>query len=322
MSRVLVVSTYELGAQPLGLASVAGALRSAGHDVRAADLAVESLDGVDLSWPDATCFSVPMHTALRLALSVRARLAAERGDMAACFFGLYADAARVSGAVGRNDLFVAGEALDAITSWLDGRVEPDHETIVELGGVRARKSPSARDLLSPLDRYARFICGDAERLVGTVESTRGCNHKCRHCPVPVVYQGRSRVVDVEAVLDDIDELVALGAGHIRFADPDFLNRPAHALAVATGMHVRHPELSFDATIKVEHLLRHREAVARLSDLGLAFVVSAFESTSDAVLERLNKGHRAGDAAQAVRELRRARRRDPTVIASLHAVDDA
>ena len=68
MSRVLLISTYELGAQPLGLASIAGSLRSAGHEVRATDLAIESFDGVDLDWPDAVGFSVPMHTALRLAL--------------------------------------------------------------------------------------------------------------------------------------------------------------------------------------------------------------------------------------------------------------
>ena len=149
-------------------------------------------------------------------------------------------------------------------------------TIVELGSLRQGRRVSGRDLLSPLDRYARFVSGESEHLVGTVASTRGCNHRCRHCPVPVVYRGRSRIVDVETLLADVDELVELGAGHIRFVDPDFLNRPAHAARVATAMHERHPNLSFDATIKVEHLLRHHDAIAQLAQLGLAFVVSAFE----------------------------------------------
>lgn len=303
MSRVLLVSTYELGAQPLALASIAGALRSAGHDVRTADLAVEPFDGIDLSWPDAVGFSVPMHTALRLALAARSRLANERAEVPACFFGLYADAARRSGAHRRGDRYLAGEAVDAITAWLDGTGLRGGATIVDLGRVRQRRSVSGRDLLLPLDRYARFVAGETERLVGTVETTRGCNHRCRHCPVPVVYRGRSRVVDEDAVLADIDELVALGAGHIRFADPDFLNRPAHALRVATKMHDRHPQLSFDATIKVEHLLRHRDVVAQLVNLGLAFVVSAFESTNATILEQLAKGHTATDAARVVSELR-------------------
>ena len=62
-------------------------------------------------------------------------------------------------------------------------------------------------------------------------------------------------------------------------------------------------VSFDATIKVSHLLRHRDVVAELATLGLAFVVSAFESTSDTVLRRLGKGHTAADASRAVAELR-------------------
>jgi radical SAM superfamily enzyme YgiQ (UPF0313 family) len=303
VSRVLLVSTYELGAQPVGLASVAGPLRSSGHEVRTADLAIEEFDEVDFSWPDAVGFSVPMHTALRLALAARSRLAQDRPELPACFFGLYADAARLSGKARPQDLFVAGEAPGSIGGWLDGHLRGGGETVVELGRVHRDRSPSANDLLLPLDRYARFVVGDSERLVGTVETTRGCNHRCRHCPVPVVYGGRSRVVDETAVLDQIDGLVARGAGHIRFADPDFLNRPAHALRIATQMHGRHPELSFDATVKVEHLLRQRDTVGRLARLGLAFVVSAFESTNDAILERLDKGHRADDASRAVRELR-------------------
>ena len=115
--------------------------------------------------------------------------------------------------------------------------------------------------------------------------------------------GDRRAVAVESVLADVDALVAAGAGHVRFADPDFLNRPAHALAVARGMHAGHPDLSFDATIKVSHLLRHRDVVAELATLGLAFVVSAFESTSDTVLRRLGKGHTAADASRAVAALR-------------------
>ena len=153
MSRVLLISTYELGAQPLGLASIAGSLRSAGHEVRASDLAIESFDGVDLDWPDAVGFSVPMHTALRLALAARSRLGQQRKEVPACFFGLYAEATRISGVAIAGDLFVAGEALGAITAWLDGDDGSFDATVVELGTVRRGGSVSGRDLLSPLERY-------------------------------------------------------------------------------------------------------------------------------------------------------------------------
>lgn len=133
MKRVLLVSTYELGAQPLGLAALAGALRDLGHDVRTVDLAIDRLDDGDLFWSEAVGFSVPMHTALRLALTARARLGELRGDVGACFFGLYADAARLSGQHRPGDLFVAGDALEAFAAWLDGDCADSGATVVELG---------------------------------------------------------------------------------------------------------------------------------------------------------------------------------------------
>ena len=66
--RVLLISTYELGHQPLHVASPAAALRSAAHEVRCLDLSVEPWDLELLDWPEAVAFSVPMHTAMRLAV--------------------------------------------------------------------------------------------------------------------------------------------------------------------------------------------------------------------------------------------------------------
>ena len=67
--RVLLISTYELGHQPLHVASPAAALRRAGHEVRCLDLSVQPWDRGALEWTEAVGFSVPMHTAMRLALS-------------------------------------------------------------------------------------------------------------------------------------------------------------------------------------------------------------------------------------------------------------
>ena len=70
--------------------------------------------------------------------------------------------------------------------------------------------------------------GGEQRLVGSVLASHGCAHRCRHCPVPVVFDGRVRRVDEDAVLADIAQLVAAGARHITFGDPDFLNAPPHS----------------------------------------------------------------------------------------------
>jgi hypothetical protein len=156
-----------------------------------------------------------------------------------------------------------------------------------------------RDLLPPLTRYARLLVGDDAVLAGYVEASRGCVHHCRHCPIPPVYEGRIRIRRRDSVVADVDRLVEMGAAHISFGDPDFLNAVPHGLAVAEAVHRRHPTLSFDVTAKVEHLLRHRQALAELASLGLIFVVSAVESLSDSVLRILDKGHTGADAQAAV-----------------------
>jgi hypothetical protein len=123
--------------------------------------------------------------------------------------------------------------------------------------------------------------------------------------VPVVFDGRIRRVDEEAVLADIAQLVAAGAQHITFNDPDFLNAPPHARRVVAALHERFPDVTFDCTVKVEHVLRQEALWPELAAAGCVFVVSAFESVDDAVLERLDKGHTATDAARAVSILRAA-----------------
>jgi hypothetical protein len=144
------------------------------------------------------------------------------------------------------------------------------------------------------------------RVVGSTEASRGCKHLCRHCPVVPVYQGQFRVVQPEAVLADIAAQVAAGAGHITFGDPDFFNGPTHAMHIVDALHAAHPRVSFDVTIKVEHLLQHSDLLPRLAASGCAFVTSAVESLDDRVLAFLDKGHTRADFFRSVDLCRAAR----------------
>jgi len=144
-----------------------------------------------------------------------------------------------------------------------------------------------------------------KKRAGYTEASRGCKHLCRHCPVVPVYQGAFRVVQPDAVLEDIRGQVAAGAEHITFGDPDFFNGPTHAIRIVETMHREFPELSYDATIKIEHLRKHRDLLPRLKDTGCLFVTSAVESVDDAVLEKLDKGHTRADFVEVTREVRSA-----------------
>jgi hypothetical protein len=136
-------------------------------------------------------------------------------------------------------------------------------------------------------------------VAGYTEATRGCKHRCRHCPVVPIYRGRFFAVPEEVVLADAAAQVAAGAEHLTFGDPDFLNGPTHALRIARALHARFPRLTFDFTAKVEHLVRRPDAVGELARLGAAFATTAVESLSDLVLAKLAKGHTRADALRAL-----------------------
>jgi radical SAM superfamily enzyme YgiQ (UPF0313 family) len=304
--RALLISTYELGHQPLHVASPAAALAAAGHDVRCLDLAVEPWDDDATAWADAVALSVPMHTAMRLATRVASALRAARPDLPVCFYGLYAPVA-ADHTVGRiADRVIAGEYEPALVAWFDelaagsAAAHPDG-TVVHLG--RGRFAVPARHLLPPLERYAHLAVAGDERPVGYVEASHGCSFRCRHCPVPTVYDGRLRIVGADVVLADVEQLVAAGARHITFGDPDFLNGLHHSLRVVEAVHQRFPDLTFDCTTKVELILRHDAVWPALAAAGCLFVTSALETVDDRTLARLDKGHTAADAARAVHLLR-------------------
>jgi radical SAM superfamily enzyme YgiQ (UPF0313 family) len=305
--RVLLISTYELGHQPLHVASPAAALRSAGHEVRCLDLSVQPWDPGALEWAQAVGFSVPMHTAMRLALSAGRRVRREHPGLPICFYGLYATVSRELVERELAARAIAGEYEPALTAWVDQLAAPCATALAAERPIihlqRGSFDAPARELLPGLERYARLAVGGEERLVGYVEASHGCVHRCRHCPVPAVYDGRIRVVQAETVLRDVERLAAMGARHITFGDPDFLNGWRHSLAIVRALHERRPELTFDCTTKVEHVLEHADVWEEMAASGCLFVVSALETVNDEILALLDKGHNTAQAVQALGLLR-------------------
>lgn len=302
---IALVSTYESGHQPLGLAAPAAALRAAGFPVACLDLAVESADVDLLRAARLIAISIPMHTAARLGIALARRIRTLNPRAHIAFYGLYAAplAPHLTHG-GLADSTIGGEyepTLVALATHLLAASQPN----APLSGIHAPHFPRQRypvpdrTGLPGLDHYARLVHGDHEALAGYVEATRGCAHTCTHCPITPVYAGRLRLVQPEVVLADVDQQVTAGATHITFGDPDFLNAPPHALAIAESLHRRHPGVTFDVTVKVEHLIEHADLLPRLRDLGCLFVTSAFESTNPAILDSLEKGHTPADLDRAI-----------------------
>jgi radical SAM superfamily enzyme YgiQ (UPF0313 family) len=315
MGFALLISTYELGHQPYGLASPAAWLRREGIDTRLVDLAKERLDEESASAAGFIAFHLAMHTATRLAASVIKKVRAVNPSARICAYGLYAPLnADWLRSIGVDDV-LGGEFEEELTAIARHACRPDLIRSGDPGGpnrVRPTSIPRLqfivpdRSGLPPLNRYATLRLGDGtKRSVGYTEASRGCRHLCRHCPVVPIYNGQFRIVPSDVVLADIDAQVAAGAEHITFGDPDFFNGPTHAMRIVEGLHARHPALTYDVTIKVEHLLRQANHLSTLAATGCLFITSAVESLDDRVLALLDKGHTRRDFYEAVALTRHA-----------------
>ena len=301
-ARVLLISTYELGHQPLGLAAAAAALRAAGHDVRTLDVAVEPLAALAIRDVDLIAISVPMHTAARIGLQVAEAIRQANINVRLVCFGLYASP--LAEQFRARGIEVIGGEYEAGLVEVAAQVAERRSGAVP--GAGAAPSLARQQYFGPdrrglpqLDQYAKVRRSDGEHFAGYVEATRGCAHSCRHCPITPVYGGALRLVQREVVLADITQQVEAGAEHITFGDPDFLNAVAHSLGILEEAHRRWPDLSFDVTVKVEHLIEHQDVLPRLHAEGVLWITSAFESCNDAILERLDKGHTLEDMRHAL-----------------------
>jgi radical SAM superfamily enzyme YgiQ (UPF0313 family) len=306
MGRVVLISTYELGRQPFGLASPAAFLQQAGADVVLQDLAVSAFDPEPVRGALLVGIYVPMHTATRMAEQILTRVRTLNPGGHLCVYGLYAPMnAEHLHALGA-DTVLGGEFEQPLTdlyrSLADGR--PEAAAGLPVISLERQQFPVPdRTGLPGLDSYAHLRMGDGHlRVVGYTEATRGCKHLCRHCPIVPVYAGRFRVVQDDTVLADVGQQVAAGAAHITFGDPDFLNAPTHAMRIVTRLHQQYPDLSYDVTIKVEHLRKHADLLPALKATGCVLVTSAVESTDDDILRHLDKSHTMDDLQYVLKAL--------------------
>lgn len=308
--NVVLISTYELGRQPFGLASPAAWLKQAGASVTSVDVAVQRLSGDLVASADLVAFYVPMHTATRIAGRMAERVKARNPRAHLCFYGLYAPANEAFLRKLGAQTILGGEfeqGLVALVRRLSENGDTNRngrqpEPVISL--ARQKFLVPDRSGLPALSEYAHLNLGNGERhTVGYTEASRGCKHLCRHCPIVPVYEGKFRIVQPDVVLEDIRGQVAVGARHITFGDPDFFNGPRHAMAIVEALHREFAELTYDVTIKIEHLLRHSELLPQLRETGCLFVTSAVESFDDRVLEILQKRHTAEDCRRTVSRFR-------------------
>ena len=273
------------------------------------DLSLQKIEPEILQGADLVAIYVGMHTATRIAVQALPRIRGLAPKAQLCVYGLYAP---------MNEALLRGLGVGTV---LGGELEPallslcrrlrtngtaiaQSEPVINLGRI-AFEVPD-RSGLPKLSGYAHLVLPDGStRVAGFAEGSRGCKHLCRHCPVVPVYQGKFRIVPVDVVMADIRQQVAEGATHISFGDPDFFNGPTHGLRLARALHEAFPQVSFDATIKIQHLVDHAELLPELRRCGCVFITSAVEAVDDDILHFLGKNHSSRDFDRAVALIRGA-----------------
>lgn len=304
--QIALVNPYELGRQPFGLAEPAAFLKQAGFDVRCCDLSIQKLDSCLTAETAVVAIYIAMHTATRIAIEALPKIKQLAPDASLCVYGLYAPMnAGLFRSLGVSTI-LGGEFENGLVSLAErtlegkGALQSGPETSLEKIAFIAPDRSSLPDL----SKYANLVNVDGSTtLTGFAETTRGCKYLCKHCPVVPVYNGRFFVIPADIVLDDIRAQVNQGARHISFGDPDFFNGPGHALKIVRAMHREFPEISYDATIKIEHIVKYPEEIKVLKETGCLFILSAVESVDDQILACLDKGHTRADFIKALEFLR-------------------
>ena len=305
--NISLINPYELGRQPFGLAEPAAFLQAAEHTVRCCDLSIQKLDSCLDETTGIVAIYIAMHTATRIAVEALPKIRQLAPQASLCVYGLYAPMnADLFRSLGVGTV-LGGEFETGLVS-MAARIEAgrgETQTEAETSLDKITFIAPDRSKLPPLSQYARLINPDgSEKTVGFAETTRGCKYLCRHCPVVPVYQGKFFVIPADIVLDDIRAQVQAGARHISFGDPDFFNGPGHALRIVRTLHQEFPVLTYDATIKIEHIVRYPEEIKVLKETGCLFILSAVEAVDDTILELLDKGHSREDFINALAFLRK------------------
>lgn len=299
---ILLISPYDLGRQPFALAQASAWLKANNFDVTCLDLSIQKLNEDDLKKANLIGLYLGMHTATRIALKALPKINQLNPNATLFSFGLYAPLNQEILRQHDVSYFFGGESepdILQLAQQLGSNVSPTLDKTV----IRTDKVPFQlpdRIGIPPLSRYAKLIqTNNEQKTLGFIETSRGCKYVCRHCPVTPVYEGKFRIIPAGLVMQDIAQQVGMGAEHISFGDPDFFNGPTHAKKVLLAMHQEFPALTFDATIKIEHIIKHASLLKTLKDTGCLFITCAVESFDDDILLKLDKGHTRDDTFKAV-----------------------
>jgi hopanoid C-3 methylase HpnR len=307
----LLFSEVYLRLEPLGLESVACAVRAAGHEVRLLDLQVPKHDDfatVLRRWhPDVIGFSLNylanVPEVIDLAIAAKDVLPDCRvmvGGHSASFV-----AKELLGhARGAIDCVVRGEGEAITPQVLDafagsGGLEALPGLVTPNGGMLPPRLihdlddyHPARDLLPQRKKY--FI-GELDPCA-SIEFTRGCPWDCVFCSAWTFYGRSYRAHTPEAAAED---LASIREPNVFIVDDVAFIHPEHGHAIADHVEKRKIQKRYYLETRADVLLRNREVFARWRKLGLFYMFLGIEAIDEEGLKLHRKRVKIGQNEEAL-----------------------
>lgn len=320
--KILVISSFEGGYQPITAISAYSGLKNAGYEnTHFHDTYVDGIPENLFSNADLIAISVPLFDALQAGLQLSEMIRATAPNAQIVFFGQYAtlNAGRLPGKYG--NYAVCGEWEQPLIN-LAHHISSGNE-LNKIGLVDARDARTGliphpyitRNQIVLPDRSAapalhKYPQPHVEKMlnrsgvvVGGVESTRGCHHKCTYCSVYAAYDGKVIPIKDGIVIQDVRNLMAQGMTHLTFTDAEFFNAKNQGINLLRALHAEFPALTYDFTTRIDHIIEHEDSLREMKGLGVQFITSALEFPTQMVLDVVSKEISIEDIEEAIATLR-------------------
>ncbi|HEX5385141.1 MAG TPA: radical SAM protein [Gemmatimonadales bacterium] len=306
-TRILMV-------EPLGLECVGAALKLHDHEVQLIDLRLDRASALHSALtrrrPDAvgiSCgFTTDVYSTLWTARTVKATIPGTPvfvgGHHASLIPGdfLFAGSPVDAVVIGEGE-WTGLELADALERGDDPATVPGVLTLDNrASGYKQRTHATSLDDLPLPDRrltlrYRRRYHHAFDTPSACVETSRGCPFDCNFCSIWVFYQRRARRRSPERIVQDLEQVRALGEDRIFFTDDiAFLQHDAYE---ELGHRIRdaHLRQHYSCETRADLIVRYRDLFALWKEVGLKTVFLGIEKVDDNGLDAIRKRTKGGAA---------------------------
>ncbi len=172
----------------------------------------------------------------------------------------------------------------------NGRVMPTEKTMDSLPLPR-------RDLVEKYRKDYFFLFDKPD---SSVAASRGCPYKCNFCSVHEFYEGKTRQMTAQRVLEEIHHV---NTRHITFVDDNFLMNHKRENEIADLIKAEGIDMSFSMEARTDSIARKPELVEKWVDIGLYAMLLGLEGASDHALANVNKSNKLSVNNEAIRILK-------------------